>query len=202
MDAPPRRRRPRCLRCRNLRKKRRLQKPRRWRRSRWAAASLRRSLGRPTAKFPSSLPAWVPGSLMRARLELLAQRCLVRRLANCEIREPARATERWRRRPKRKGRRSGRPGRGRERRGKKAEKGILKRPLRWRAAFATSEPSIRPCRGQSRPFHFFGRCLKTPLLFKVAVTLSLFSHRLQLFVRNSICSDGRSFCRSPLPLLT
>ena len=92
--------------------------------------------------------------------------------------------------------------RERERRGKKAEKGILKRPLRWRAAFATSEPSIRPCRGQSRPFHFFGRCLKTPLLFKVAVTLSLFSHRLQLFVRNSICSDGRSFGRSPLPLLT
>ena len=92
--------------------------------------------------------------------------------------------------------------RERERRGKKAEKGILKRPLRWRAAFATSEPSIRPCRGQSRPFHFFGRCLKTPLLFKVAVTLSLFSHRLQLFVRNSICSDGRSVASSSANLVS
>ena len=91
-----------------------------------------------------------------ARPALLAnERCLVRRLANCEICEPGRA--RRRRRPKRKGRQSERE-RERERE-REIERGGVKKGRERHfekghcGAFATSDPSGLAERG--RPFHYF-----------------------------------------------
>ena len=129
-DAPPRRdrRRPRRLRCRNLRKKRLLQKPRRWRRSRWAAASLRRSVGRPAAKFPSSQSARL--SLARTHGNAArAPRATVPRPPTRELRNLRAGTGQAAAAAapaKEKGGDGADEGE-RERRGKKGEKGILKK---------------------------------------------------------------------------